>query len=106
MLPVKVLPDSYLLSLGTMIVRFNHLEAVIESVLIRCMGLDDLAPRSRIPFVEMKFAQRLECLQTLFGVIAMETLDLRLRDAYEKEIAPKLRGVNTRRNKFIHARMK
>jgi hypothetical protein len=104
MLPIINLPEDTLQALGNLTVQFNHLEAVVEQVLIQMLGMKFTSLRSHVPFANMSFSQRLEILEPLLGVIAMEHGSDEPLATYVSEIRPKLTGVNKRRNELIHSR--
>jgi hypothetical protein len=103
-LPVVLLPDKTLQEIGTMMVRFNHLESILELVLIRMMSLRVDEIKSHIPFANMTFPQKMQILEAILVAIAMRNMGPEPMATFQKEIKPKLNDVNAQRNNIVHAR--
>jgi hypothetical protein len=96
------LPDEYLKAIGTVTVRWNHLELIVNLFLIHLLGKQIFEDRSHIVFAHMAFPQKLDIL----GALVEEMVKLPQYSSLKKfksEVRPLLGAAQSGRNSVIHS---
>ncbi len=96
------LPEEHLSAIGKVVIRWNHLEQIVNLFLIHLLGKEIFDDRSHIVFAHMAFPQKLDAL----GALVEETVKLpryaSLKN-YKTAVLPLLRAAQVGRNSVIHS---
>ncbi len=96
------IPDEFLKAIGMVVVRWNHLELIINLFLIHLMGKEIYENRSHIVFAHMAFPQKLDVLGAL-AEEAIKTPRYSNLAKYKETVLPLLKQAQVGRNFAIHS---
>ena len=98
------LPDAFLTALGRMMVNWSQLEGILDFVLIKLMGASVNDIRFHIPFAQMTFQAKMECLKSITDSLQDAPGNEDAHARFKKVILPKLNGLQTHRNQITHCK--
>ena len=96
------LPDEYLRESGLVIVRWKHLEQIVNLFLIHLLGKSVEDERSHIVFAHMAWPQKVHVLSALVEKVIVLPRYSSLKN-YKSVVLPLLSAANDGRNSIIHA---
>lgn len=96
------LPGEYLRAIGLVVVRWNHLDQIVNLFLIHLLGKEIVDDRSHIVFAHMAFPQKLDVLSALVEQMVVLPQYKSLQN-YKATVLPRLKAAQDGRNSIIHA---
>ena len=96
------IPDEYVSAIGKVVVRWNHLEFILNLFLIHTLGKNINDNRSHVVFAHMAFPQKLDVLGALAEEL-MKSGDEPVWEQYKLAVLPLLKEAQSGRNKVIHS---
>lgn len=96
------IPDEYTNAIGAVVVRWNHLELIVNLFLIHLLGKEIFENRSHVVFAHMAFPQKLDVMGALVEELVNVPEYVGLQK-YKSEVQPLLKKAQSGRNSVIHS---